>query len=293
MQRRLALGIAAIVLAGALPAGALPAGAATVSRPGGAASPALTATTVATGLESTIALGGCSAALVRFPRSIGIDRALMLTNGHCYEGGMPAAGKVLQNVPSTRSGRLLDSAGNVLGTVQADKLIYATMDNTDVALYQLTETFAALRVRLGATALTISASHPTTGASITIPSGFWKRIWNCQITGFVPTLREGQWTWHDSIRYDKACDIIGGTSGSPVVDVATGKIVGINNTKNDNGAMCTFNNPCEVDGNGNTTVSKGQGYGQETYWFTTCLSRRNTIDLSVRGCLLPRPAAGV
>ncbi len=35
--------------------------------------------------------------------------------------------------------------------------------------------------------------------------------------------------------------------------------------------MCTLNNPCEVDADGNTTATKGQSYGQETYWFTTCL----------------------
>jgi hypothetical protein len=65
--------------------------------------------------------------------------------------------------------------------------------------------------------------------------------------------------------------------------------VGINNTGNDDGARCTLNNPCEVDQNGNTTVHPGQSYGEETYWFTTCLSPSNAIDLSVRGCLLAKP----
>jgi hypothetical protein len=44
-----------------------------------------------------------------------------------------------------------------------------------------------------------------------------------------------------------------------------------------------------VDANGNTTATKGQSYGQETYWFTTCLTANNTIDLSISGCLLTRP----
>ena len=39
-------------------------------------------------LANTIALSNCSASLVRFPSSVDTDRALMLTNGHCYEGGM-------------------------------------------------------------------------------------------------------------------------------------------------------------------------------------------------------------
>jgi hypothetical protein len=241
------------------------------------------------GLTSTIALNNCSAALVRYPSSVDGDRALMLTNGHCYEGGFLSAGQVLQNRTSSRSGRLLNSAGTALGTVRADRLLYATMTNTDVSLYRLTTTFGSIRTRFGVSALTISASHPSAGIAITIPSGYWKQVWNCQINGFVTTLREDQWTWHDSIRYDTGCHTIHGTSGSPVLDPA-GNVVGINNTGNDNGQSCTLNNPCEVDQNGNTTVHQGQSYGEETYWFTTCLDSTRTINLSIAGCLLTKPA---
>ena len=105
------------------------------------------------------------------------------------------------------------------------------------------------------------------------------------------TLREASWTWHDSLRYDPACNPTHGTSGSPIIDTVTGAIVGINNTGNDNGGMCTINNPCEVNPDGTTTATKGQSYGEETYWFTTCLTPANTIDLTVSGCLLTKPAA--
>ena len=82
--------------------------------------------------------------------------------------------------------------------------------------------------------LTISASHPGDGISMFIPSGFLSRIWNCTINGFVQTLREDQWTWHDSIRYSSGCTVAHGSSGSPIVSVASGEVVGINNTNNDN-----------------------------------------------------------
>jgi hypothetical protein len=257
------------------------------------AAPALAAdahTALAAGLASTIALSNCSAALVRYPSSVDSDRALMLTNGHCYEGGMPAAGQVIQNRASTRSGTLLDAAGNALGTVRADMMLYATMTGTDVTLYRLTDTFAAIRTRFNATALTIADTHPADRTNMTIPSGFFKRIWTCQINGFVGTLREDKWTFHDSVRYNPECNPIHGTSGSPIVDATSGKIIGINNTGNDDGAVCTLNNPCEVDPNGNTTVHKGQSYGQQTYWFTTCLNSSRTIDLTLTGCLLTKPA---
>jgi len=240
------------------------------------------------GLTGTIALSNCSGALVRYPTSVDSDRALMLTNGHCYEGGFLSAGQVLQNRTSSRTGRLLNSAGTAVATVRADRVLYATMTGTDVTLYRLTVTFSTIRSRYGITALTIANSHPSSGIAVTIPSSYWKRVWNCSIDGFVPTLREDQWTWHDSIRYNFGCDTIHGTSGSPILG-PTGTIVGINNTGNDNGQRCTLNNPCEVDANGNVTVHQGQGYGEQTYWFTTCLTANRTINLSISGCLLTKP----
>ncbi len=246
------------------------------------------ATLAATTLANTIALSNCSASLVRYPSSVSSDRAMMLTNGHCYEGGFLSAGQVLQNRTSSRSGTLLNSTGGSLGTVRADRILYATMTGTDVTLYRLTSTFATLASR-GATPLTIASSRTAAGASIAIPSSYWKRIWNCKVDGFVPQLREGEWTWRDSIRYDVNCDTIHGTSGSPIVDATSGQVVGINNTGNDDGERCTVNNPCEVAANGTVSVHQGQSYGEQTYWFTTCLTSTRAIDLNKSGCLLTRP----
>jgi len=243
-----------------------------------------------TGLKATIALSNCSAALVRYPSSINTDQAMMLTNGHCYEGGMPGAGVVLQDVASTRTGSLQSDSGATLGTLQANRLLYATMTGNDVALYRLTATFASIQTQYGTTAMTIAAARPADGIALTIPSSYWDRVWNCTLNGFVPTLDEGEWVWHDSIRYNSGCTTIHGTSGSPIVNSATGQVVGINNTGNDDGAMCTLNNPCEVAADGTTTATKGQSYGQETYWFDTCLTAANAIDLSIPGCLLTKPA---
>ncbi|MFE3501257.1 putative Ig domain-containing protein, partial [Kitasatospora sp. NPDC059160] len=240
-------------------------------------------------LTSTIALDDCSASLVRFPTSASGDRAMMLTNGHCLPS-MPPYGQVIQNVSASRSGTLLDGAGNSLGTVQGDKVIYATMTGTDVALYELTDTFASITSKYGATALTINDAHPVDGSSMYIPSSYWKQVWNCSVNGFVPTLREDQWSWHDSLRYSSGCNTTHGTSGSPIIDSASGRIVGINNTGNDDGEMCTLNNPCEVAADGSTKAFKGQSYGEETYWFTTCVNSARTVDLTVPGCLLTKPA---
>ncbi|GIF00576.1 S1 family peptidase [Paractinoplanes rishiriensis] len=272
LRRLLASGIAAVAAATGIIAASAPAQA-----------------VAAPTLASTIALNNCSGSLVRFPTSAITDRALLLTNGHCFEGGFLRAGQVLLNQASSRTGNLLDSTGATVGTVQADRLLYATMTGTDVALYRLTSSYASLRRKYGATALTIAKRRPAPGASIAIPSSYWKEVWTCKVDSFVRTLREDVWTWRDSIRYDVNCDTIHGTSGSPVVDATTGQIVGINNTGNDNGAMCTLNNPCEVAPDGTTSAYLGQTYGQQTYWFNTCLTWRRTISLSKPGCLLTKP----
>ncbi|MGW6915452.1 putative Ig domain-containing protein [Kitasatospora sp. NPDC054939] len=263
-------------------AGAIVAGALTV-----AAAPAQAVQ--AGDLTSTIALSNCSASLVRYPSSADTDRALMLTNGHCLPT-MPSAGQVVVNANASRSGTLLGPTGSSLGSVQADKVLYATMTGTDVALYQLTDTFASLKSKYAATALTISDTRPADGSAMFIPSSYWKQVWNCSVNGFVDTLREDQWTWRDSIRYGSNCTTPHGSSGSPIVDAATRKVVGINNTGSDDGAMCTLNNPCEVAADGTTKAYKGQSYGQQTYWFTTCLTSARAIDLNLAGCLLTKPA---
>jgi Trypsin-like peptidase domain len=239
-------------------------------------------------LTATIRLSNCSAALVRYPTSRNTDRAMMLTNGHCFEGGFLAPGQVITNRNSNRRGTLLNSSGSSVLRLTADRVLYATMTGTDVTLYRLTRTFGSIQSATGISARTLSASHPVAGDTF-VPSGFFARVFNCDIERFVPTLREDRWTWHDSIRYTRGCDTIHGTSGSPVVSVATGEVVGINNTGNDDGGVCTLNNPCEVNPDGTTTAVKGLNYGQETFWFNTCLTASRRIDLNKPGCLLTRP----
>ena len=237
-----------------------------------------------------IALDDCSGSLVRFTASLGTDLALVLTNGHCYEGRrFLKAGEVLSDVPSSRKFKLLNAQGTrSLGTLTASRVLYATMTRTDVTLYQLTETYDQIENEYGVRALTISSSHPRASTQIAVVSGYWKKIYSCSIDRFVNEVKEDVWTWRDSILYTPGCDTIGGTSGSPIIDVATGDVIGVNNTANEDGERCTLDNPCEVDGSGKVTVTEGARYGQETYLFYGCLGEDQSIDLNQPGCLLPK-----
>lgn len=282
MPRRL-LGLFAVALTSAtigIAAGAAPASAAADATP--------SATVDFTGI---VALSNCSGSVVRPPNAGQNDPAYVLTNGHCVE--FMAAGEVIVNQRSSRTFKLLDSSGNAtIATLRATRLAYATMTDTDIALYQLKQTYAQIE-SLGSRALPLSATHPVAGTNIAVVSGYWKQIYNCQIEAFVYQLREYVWTWSDSIRYVSAstCQTIGGTSGSPIVDVATGAVVGANNTANEDGQTCTLNNPCEVDQSGTVTVRPDARYGQQTYQINTCIGAGNAINLSLPGCALPKPAA--
>ncbi|MFC9682357.1 trypsin-like serine peptidase [Streptomyces sp. NPDC056948] len=243
----------------------------------------------AVNFAGTVALSNCSGSVVRMPDSEDNDPALVMTNGHCLDGGMPQPGEVRVDQASSRTFGLLNASGSRVATLRAAKLAYGTMTDTDVAFYQLTTTYGQIKSSYGINALTLNDSHPVAGTAISVVSGYWKRIYSCDIDGFAPTLKEGDWTFKDSVRYTSACNTIGGTSGSPVVDQATGKVVAINNTGNEDGERCTVNNPCEVDANGNVTVHKGINYAQQTYQIPACFGVDNKLDLSASGCTLPKP----
>jgi hypothetical protein len=243
----------------------------------------------AVNFAGTVSLSNCSGSLIRFPASEDNDPALVMSNGHCLETGMPGPGAVVVDKASSRTFGLLNSSGSRIATLRASKIAYGTMTDTDVSIYQLTSTYTQIKSRYGISPLTVADTHPVAGTAITVASSYWKRLYSCNIDGFAYRLKEGDWTFKDSVRYTSACNTIGGTSGSPVIDQATNKVVAVNNTGNEDGERCTVNNPCEVDESGNVTVHQGINYAQETYQIPACFGVDNKLDLSRSGCVLPKP----
>jgi V8-like Glu-specific endopeptidase len=260
-----------------------------VSAPAVTADTGAAPTLQAVSLAGTVALSNCSGSVIRFPNSADSDPALVLSNGHCLETGFPDPGEVIVGQSSSRSFGLLNASGTRVATLRANKVAYSTMTDTDITIYQLTSTYATIKNSYGISALTVQDTHPVAGTAITVASGYWKRLYSCSVDGFVYRLKEGDWTWKDSVRYTSACQTIGGTSGSPVVDRSTGKVVAVNNTGNEDGERCTVNNPCEVDANGTVTVRQGINYAEETYQIPACFTTGNKLDLSLSGCVLPKP----
>jgi hypothetical protein len=238
-----------------------------------------------------VAMQNCSASLVHFPGQPTSDKAYVLTNGHCtggFFGGMPGPDEVIYNKRDRRSMNAFVNLNNRV-RVRSEMLVYGTMKGTDAALFRLSETYDQL-ARQGVNSLEMTTEMPESSLDIEIISGYWKRGFTCQIEDFVHELHEGGYVMWDSIRYSPTgCEVYGGTSGSPIIRKGERVVVGVNNTGNESGQQCTINNPCEVDENGDVQILEGRGYGQQVYWFSTCLDDEYDIDLDVEGCLLPKP----
>jgi len=242
--------------------------------------------------EGIIKLNNCSGSLIRFAGQPMTSKAIVLTNGHCHStgpfGGMIKPGQVIYNKLSNKNMKIFNKQMKTF-SVTATKVLYATMTNTDIALYELTDTYESILSKYKIESFDLDSVRPFEGVQIDIVSGYWERGYRCSIDAFVFKMKEGDWTMRDSIRYTDSCDTVGGTSGSPIVARGTRSVIAINNTANENGKSCAVNNPCEIDENGKITVLKGKKYGQQTYNIYSCLRPDFNIDLSIEGCSLPKP----
>jgi V8-like Glu-specific endopeptidase len=239
--------------------------------------------------EGIVKLSNCSGSLIAFNGQPLASKAIVMTNGHCIlkPGGFLGPGEVWVNRSVSRPMKIYDKKMK-LNPVQATKILYATMTNTDVAFYELNETYNDIFSKTGIRPFLLDSIRPMDGISIDIISGYWDRGYSCDIDGFVFKIKEGAWTFTDSIRYTEGCDTIGGTSGSPIIARGERRVVAINNTSNESGARCTLNNPCEVNEAGEVTVRRGVRYGQQTYNTYTCLTPDFRFELNRSGCTLPR-----
>ncbi|MGV9313816.1 alpha/beta fold hydrolase [Streptomyces sp. NPDC003691] len=176
-------------------------------------------------LAGTVKLDNCSASLVRPRTARDEDKALLLTNGHCHPERRPNPGEVISGAGAPIGGSVLSPAGRELGPVTG-KTVYATMTGTDVLLAELDSTYAEIRQKYKVEAFPLATSGPVAGQNIKVASSYLDSVWSCRAEAVIPTLKEGDYTSADAIRYAKECDTKPGSSGSPVVDAGTGELVG-------------------------------------------------------------------
>ena len=239
--------------------------------------------------EGIVKLSNCSGSLVIFHGMPLTAKAVVMTNGHCIQkpGGYLNPGEVWVNKRISRAMKIFDKKMKLF-PINATKILYATMTNTDIAFYELDQSYAEITSTTKVRPYFMDSFRPSLAQPIEIISGYWDRGYTCEIDNFIFKIKEGVWTWTDSIRYTEGCDTIGGTSGSPIIAKGEKRVIGINNTSNESGQACTLNNPCEVSANGNIFSQKGVRYGQQTFNVYTCLTPDFKFDLSRSTCDLPK-----
>lgn len=247
-----------------------------------------TALSFAAGLESTAKFSNCSGFLFTVEGRATEKNALIMTNGHCLDPlmlTMLKPGEVRLNRSASRDITL--NGATVALKVTTQRLLYASMTKTDMAIYELPQSYQRLQEKYGITPLLLAKDGPLAGTPIHIPSSYRRRVYDCRIEAVLAGLREGGRSFEQSLRYDSDCHTISGTSGSPLVLDDGVTVVGINNTNNTHGNMCTNDNPCEVNEAGETSVIRGRSYGQQTALIYSCLNAEADLDVSVEGCELP------
>ncbi len=237
----------------------------------------------------TARLPGCSGSVVRWASALDEDPAVVLTNGHCVRLPFLGARDVLVDERQFKRIELLDGRGEVAMTVRGTRLRYASMYRTDLAIYELRETYADLAAG-GVTPLVLATSGPSRGDRIRIPSGYWVEQRTCATTGTAYRLHEREWDWWRSIRLPArdGCRIRGGFSGSPIIDRVTGEVVGVANTGYVGGRRC-IDSACEENRRGKVRMVRHMNYGQQTWWLHTCIGADRRFDLATPGCKLAEP----
>lgn len=241
--------------------------------------------------EAIVKLSNCSGALIKFEGMSEDKKAVIMTNGHCVDlpgGAFLKPGEVLVNKPVKRTVGIFDVKMK-LNKVSTTRFLFATMTDTDAALYELELTYRQIKDKFDIDPLTLSSKRPKVNTEMMVISGYWERGWDCSIEAFIPQVKEDAYTWTDSLRYNDGCDTTHGTSGAPIIERNTRTVIAINNTGNDSGERCTMNNPCEVSRDGTITVRQGVSYGQQTYQIYSCLNQNFEFDLKKAGCKLPKP----
>lgn len=238
------------------------------------------------------ALNECESSIVRTSSSQDDDPALLLTNGHCVPNvdesmDMPAQGADIVDQKIDAPVTFTDAGGYGMATSRIDRLLFATMTGTDLALFRLESSFSDLEKK-GARILHVATAPPKAGDAVTLMAAdpFMGGPRECTIEAIVPTLREGGYDQHDALRMEEAerCISEPGFSGAALLAPDGKTIVGVNNTSNRDGEKCTVDNPCEVSESGEATVLHERPYGQQIVALNDCVAAGSVLDLDAPGC---------
>jgi hypothetical protein len=206
------------------------------------------------------ALSNCTGFLFKTQNTNELSKARVMTNGHCVAnlfGMILKPDQVIQNKKAKRKITLFTNSGKKFST-KSTALLYATMTGTDIAIYELSQTYKELSDK-NIYPLEVSLESARAGDLVSVVSKRKKQKFECFIEAITDT-KEGGYQFKNALRLSSECKQGNGTSGSPIM--SDGLVVGIANSFNKNGKRCSDHNPCEINDNTISVHHKAR-YGQQ------------------------------
>lgn len=255
-------------------------------------------------LNGPVSVSLCSAALVDLGNSDD-DTAYLLSAGHCPQFPYlvdPGKAYAMEgnHWPKTY-GYPSGSTLNTPSSIEIARLEYATLTNTDVAIFRTTKTVRDFRTG-GYRVFQLGKQLPAPGTKLRVTSAYWKQTQICTVDRILRTNADElevdptsstKYTFRDSALFDSKCIIRTGWSGSPAFDDREGKIYGVTSrfvnpatTKHSIFAgimnLMRFMSFSAVDFDSGVLVTSNLTD------LNACIGSKGELQLNARGCELPR-----
>lgn len=266
--------------------------AATGAHARGTATPSMDAIHPATPeeLHNLASTSGCSAGYVDVGRARSA-KAVVVTNGHCASNLLEAR-MAMVNQPANKAFNIFTADGGAV-SVTGTRLMYATLMDTDIALYELRETNAELEAR-GLRPFPFYSGEAPVGSTVRVTSGYWRETQRCALERRVHRIVEGFGTDISdpsiatrAFALSRDCTIRGGYSGTPIIDDATDTVIAMAFTGAEGNRACAESSPCEEAPNGRRTYRRGTSYAARVDQLADCL-QDGEINLALPTCTLFR-----
>lgn len=212
-------------------------------------------------LEGIAKLSNCSGALVIFDGMPTTARALVVTQAQCLTGRQPRPGAVFTNRLAIRALNLIDASGKA-HAVTTRRLLYATQTDTDLAVYELGDSYNEVQFKTSIRPLFLTAAPPILGQNLELISAHGPRRWSCAVEGFVREVRDERRRFTDVIQLSDECRIDAAVpAGIPAVDLATRTLFALHGK---------------------------QRLTQQVYALAGCVDQNFEVDLELASCELPK-----
>jgi hypothetical protein len=225
--------------------------------------------------------------------------AYALTSGHCVKF-FGTNEVMVDQVPGQSIGNIqlifdyfYDTGGK--WPVRVKKIAWASMKGADLAVLELDKTFSEMTERGGIQPWALNNDEPVLSEAIKVvgvpvtgipPEDAFLRLAECS-SGPQANLIEYRWFFNDAWS-NQCADIVGGSSGSPVISATGNRLLALLNTTTSGSPHygdCFLNRPCEVLPTG-PDARESTNYAVGLKGLKECFDSEGRFDLNRPACPL-------